>query len=289
MSIYATHKISNVISISKIFTIHYYEFNKDYKFSGEAHDFWEMVYVDKGEIVVTAGENDIRMKQGEIIFHPPGEYHNIQANGITAPNVFIISFECRSSAINGLIGKYITLPKAIRTHISKIIQEAKKTFTQPMVRSENVKLELIENPVFGGEQLIRINLEALLIEILRLENEIIYFSSRETMNDHINAEILAILEKNIYNNISISQICSEINYGKTYLCTLFKNMNGYSIIEYYNMLKIAEAKKLIREKNYNFTEISNMLMFNNPHYFSLVFKKVSGMSPREYSNSVKID
>lgn len=289
MSVYVKHKISNVISISKIFTIHYYEFNKDYKFSGESHDFWEMVYVDKGEIVVTAGENDISMKQGEIIFHCPGEYHNIQANGVTAPNVFVISFECRSASMSGLVGKYITLPKHLRTYISRIIRETKNAFTQPMARSENVRLEKLENPVFGSEQLIRINLEALLIEILRIDNEIIYFSSRETMNNHINAEILNLLEQNLYNNITISDICSKINYGKTYLCTMFKNMNGYSIIEYYNMLKIAEAKKLIREKNYNFTEISNMLMFNNPHYFSQVFKKFCGMSPREYSNSVKID
>ena len=289
MSVYAKHKISNVISISKICTIHYYEFNKDYKFSGEAHDFWEMVYVDKGEIVVTAGDKDILMKQGEIIFHSPFEYHNIKANGVTAPNVFVISFECRSSAISDFSGKYMTLPKNLRTYISKIISEAKKTFTQPMVRAENVKLQLLPSPIFGGEQLIRINLEALLIEILRLDNEVIYFSSKKTMNDHINSEIVSILEQNLYNNIDISYICSQINYGKTYLCTLFKNMNGYSIIEYYNILKIAEAKKLIREKNYNFTEISNMLMFNNPHYFSQVFKKITGMSPREYSNSVKID
>ncbi len=289
MSVYAKHKISNVISISKICTIHYYEFNKDYKFSGESHDFWEMVYVDKGEIVVTAGENDIRMKQGEIIFHCPGEYHNIQANGVTAPNVFVISFECHSSSMLDFTGKYITLPKTLRSYISKIIYEANNTFTQPMARSENVRLERLENPFFGGEQLIRINLEALLIEILRLDNETIYFSSRETMNNHINAEIHTLLEQNIYNNITISDICAKINYGKTYLCTMFKSMNGYSIIEYYNMLKIAEAKKLIREKNYNFTEISNLLMFNNPHYFSQVFKKFCGMSPREYSNSVKMD
>ena len=59
-------------------------------------------------------------------------------------------------------------------------------------------------------------------------------------------------------------------------------------MEYVNILKIAEAKKLIREKNNNFMQISNMLNFNNPHYFSKVFKKITGLSPREYMNTVNI-
>ena len=92
----------------------------------------------------------------------------------------------------------------------------------------------------------------------------------------------------IYGNINLDKICKEVNYGKTYICTRFKAVMGYSVMEYVNILKIAEAKKLIREKNHNFMQISNMLNFNNPHYFSKVFKKITGLSPREYMNTVNI-
>jgi hypothetical protein len=44
------------ILITKLYTVHYFEYSKDYKFSGEAHDFWEFVYVDKGEITAVAGD-----------------------------------------------------------------------------------------------------------------------------------------------------------------------------------------------------------------------------------------
>ena len=50
--------------------------------------------------------------------------------------------------------------------------------------------------------------------------------------------------------------------------------------------KIKEAKKLIREEQYNITQISYMLAFDNPHYFSRVFKRITNMTPTQYKNSV---
>jgi YesN/AraC family two-component response regulator len=47
-----------------------------------------------------------------------------------------------------------------------------------------------------------------------------------------------------------------------------------------------EAKKLIREGKYNFSQISEMLFFDTPQYFSIKFKKHTGMSPMEYKNSI---
>ena len=44
---------------------------------------------------------------------------------------------------------------------------------------------------------------------------------------------------------------------------------------------------MIRENAYNFTEISEMLGFSTPHYFSTVFKKTINMTPSEYANSIK--
>ncbi len=71
-----------------------------------------------------------------------------------------------------------------------------------------------------------------------------------------------------------------------YISRIFNKSCGYTIIAYYAELKIKEAKKLIREDRYSFAEISNMLCFNNPHYFTRVFKKTANMTPKDYKNSV---
>ena len=58
-------------------------------------------------------------------------------------------------------------------------------------------------------------------------------------------------------------------------------------MEYFTRLKVDAAKSMIRENEYNFTEISTALGFNNSQYFTTVFRRVSGMTPSEYANSVK--
>ena len=57
-------------------------------------------------------------------------------------------------------------------------------------------------------------------------------------------------------------------------------------MKYYNGLKIKEARKLIREGRYNMTQISDMLHFDNPQYFSKCFKAYTNMTPREYKASI---
>ena len=60
--------MSNIITINKIATINYYEFDKDYSHIGESHNFWEMVYADKGELYVMAKDKEYQLKQGEAFF-----------------------------------------------------------------------------------------------------------------------------------------------------------------------------------------------------------------------------
>ena len=48
--------LRNSISVSKIYSIHYFEYMSDFTFEGESHNFWEFICVDKGEVGVTAGD-----------------------------------------------------------------------------------------------------------------------------------------------------------------------------------------------------------------------------------------
>ena len=76
------------INVENIITIFYMEFSKDFVFDGERHDFWEMVYIDRGEIVCTADQRQFVLKGGELTFHKPNEFHAIRSNG----TVTVVSF-----------------------------------------------------------------------------------------------------------------------------------------------------------------------------------------------------
>ena len=184
----------------------------------------------------------------------------------------------------------MTLPEYLRSYIKTLIREGRETFILPFNNPELRELKPSDTPPFGGQQIIRTTLEQLLIMLIRTQEQRskapIIFPDKESMDNHLVNAVLDILKDNIYGTITVEEICSKLNYSKTYISKIFNKNCHCTIVEFYTDLKIKEAKKLIRENAYTFTEISNMLCFNNPHYFSRVFKKKTNMTPREYLNSV---
>ena len=98
MQQYIKTKPQNLIRVSRIVTIHYHEFGPSFVFSGEKHDFWELVYVDKGTVRIRRDEDEITLTQAQLLFHRPNEFHTIRSLD-SSPNVFVISFTCRSEAM----------------------------------------------------------------------------------------------------------------------------------------------------------------------------------------------
>ena len=287
---YIKHKLVNVINVTKIVTMHYFEFDKNFHFPGEVHDFWEMVYVDSGEVLITADKNNYILKRGELIFHKPNEFHTISSNKKTPANVFVISFASVSKSMTYFKNRKMVLPEPLKHYIKTLIREGRETFDLPFNNPELRELKLHATSPFGSQQIIRTTLEQLLIMLIRTQEQHSkapsIFPDKESMDNHLVNAVSDILKEHIYSTITVEEICSKLNYSKTYISKIFNQNCHCTIVEYYTDLKIKEAKKLIRENTYTFTEISNMLCFNNPHYFSRVFKSKTNMTPREYLNSV---
>ncbi len=55
-TVYISKRCKNIINVTSIITLHYFEFPKSYIFPGESHAFWELLYVDKGEFIVTTDQ-----------------------------------------------------------------------------------------------------------------------------------------------------------------------------------------------------------------------------------------
>ncbi len=96
------------LQVDRIVTVHDFEYSSNYAFVGEQHDFWEFVYVDKGEIEVCADQRELVLKKGELLFHKPGEFHSLRANG-GGPNLVIASFFCDSPAMEFFNQRLVTV------------------------------------------------------------------------------------------------------------------------------------------------------------------------------------
>ena len=123
-------RLNDEIVIKKLYTVHYFEYSSKYRFTGERHDFWEFVYADKSDVTVVADDKEIFLEQGSIIFHKPNEWHNIFANGRTAPNVAIVTFECNSEAMRFFEGKILNVGQEQKKILSQIIAEYTNGFSR---------------------------------------------------------------------------------------------------------------------------------------------------------------
>lgn len=285
-------KINKVIDVDSIASIHYFEFADDFIDFPESHEPWELVYVDRGECNVVAQNEVLLLTQGEMYFHKPGELHKLSlVKGVT-PNIFIMTFSSSSVSMSYFENRKIKASMGTKQHISAIIHEATATFDLPFNTPEMKGLKLKKSDsLWGGPQSIILRLELMLIEIIR-ENHY-YADQRKTffpgdvIVDEFALKIIAFMEDRLYGKFTVTELSRELSYGKTYISKYFAKVSGYSIINYFTMMKINEAKRLIRESSHNFFEISEMLMFSNSHYFSTTFKKYTGMTPTQYKNSCK--
>ena len=279
-------------NVEKLITIFYMEFSKNFKHDGEVHDFWEMVYVDKGEMLCTADKNHFILKSGELTFHKPNEFHNLAGNKSIAPNVSIVTFECRSREMKYFEGKIFRLSSEERAILSMLFAEGLSAYRLTDTKNPLLQnLEKLDEAPIGSSQMIKNLLEIFLVMLRRNKDMFTKKMRRSYTIGGMNIsyelkKILDYLENRVYGKCSVADISREFGKSESAVKNLFSTYRGGGIIKYYNELKIEESKKLIREGKYNMTQISDLLGFDNPQYFSKCFRSHTNMSPSEYKTSI---
>lgn len=110
--------------------------------------------------------------------------------------------------------------------------------------------------------------------IMGQENQVKYSDIVETGID--------LLQENYNKNISLEEICKQISVSKNYFSFLFKQEVGISVWTYLTELRLNAAKKLLIETDMKNYEIAKQVGYDNPSYFSMLFKNHESMTPREY-------
>lgn len=115
-----------------------------------------------------------------------------------------------------------------------------------------------------------------------------YSSPTEAMQPHIPAydeslrEIISWTEQHFAEKISLEEVASMVGYNKHYFCNKFKTATGETYLQYLNNLRIFHACKLLK-KGLSLNEICDQCGFENMSYFIQLFKKIVGMTPKQYA------
>lgn len=92
------------------------------------------------------------------------------------------------------------------------------------------------------------------------------------------------IDENISRNITVSDICKNINISKNVLYKVFKENSDCTIGEYINKQRIEKAKYLLKNSSLNTPQIAENVGIDNYTYFCKLFKKQTGLTPKKYKN-----
>ena len=263
--------ISSSLDISEIYTKFYQEKGTNYNFSGEKHSYWELTYVDKGELLTTIDGVSYHLKQGDLIFYAPMQFHTQSTFEKISSSYLTINFKMNFNHADLLCNKIFSLKRDSYFIVTRLIEE-------------------LSNDNLYSNDLSLCYLKQLIIQMLRLDNS--HFHSKptthmqQTYENELLNDILLYIDDNIYEKISVSTLCEHFCISTSMLHSLFrKNMNN-TAKNYINELKLSKSKELIRNSTHTLSEISEMLGFSSIHYFSKKFKSYFNISPTEYSKSI---
>ena len=281
--------IERPVRVDRVVTVHYFEYSSNYYFEGEQHDFWEFLYVDKGEVDVLAGGRRLRLGRGSLLFHPPGEFHALRATGGTAPNLVVVSFFCGCEALSRLGDEIYPTGETERALIGGIVAEAERAFETPLDDPATTALKRRKCAPFGSEQLVAAYIEELLIRLLRVGATGV--ESGGPMEAQSRNEVFLRVDKYLSERLAqpltLDRICRDNLVGRSRLQQIFHAETGGGGMEHFGRRKVEAAKEMIRRDDGNFTEIAHRLGYQSIYYFSRHFKKVTGMTPSEYASGVR--
>lgn len=118
--------------------------------------------------------------------------------------------------------------------------------------------------------------------IKKINNRIVTIINQEKESNVIILRAKQFINKHFCENISLEVVSEHLSLSPSYFSSLFSRATGESFIDYVTNLRIDLAKELIKSAKYKVYEISEMVGYDNPHYFSRIFKKVVGVSPLDF-------
>lgn len=108
--------------------------------------------------------------------------------------------------------------------------------------------------------------------------------SRE--NNHSISAAKEFMWGNYTRRITLDEIAGHVHLNPQYLSVLFKRETGESVVDYLTNLRIEQAKTVLKESTLPINEIARSIGYDDPDYFSRVFRRRCGMSPRQYRSIV---
>ncbi|HEY4430895.1 MAG TPA: AraC family transcriptional regulator [Paenibacillus sp.] len=247
--------------------------------SDHYHDTYEIYYLLAGERSYYINNLIYTLRKGDLIFINKNELHRTTSKGSASHERILINFEevflQKTLANYDLIFPFLT---------------AQSLLLRPGVHDQGI-IEYILFTLLKEQEERRSQhipyLQTLLIQLF-IEMNRVQEISREPIAPESSEkqlkvyEIIDYLHAHYADKLTLVQLSETFFISSTYLCRLFKQTTGFTIIEYLNYIRIKEAQRLLQSTDAKVTTIAENTGFDSIAHFGRVFKQIVNRSPLQY-------
>lgn len=277
-------------STQKLFEIHIEEL-LSWEKRAHTHNFFEIVYVEKGAGLQCINQHEFKYCEGNIFLLPPLDCHSFK---IEKPSTFYFirftdyyflnddghtNYSSWFDRIAYIVANYNKIPGDI------IPSEREREFIIKNIKYihlEHLASDSYSEPIITGAVAAILNIMARSIEKKYVD--------KANENDNRFGEVLRYINTNIINNeqLRVPLLADKFNISKTYFSEYFKKQAGLSLADYIikSKLRIVETKVL--HTDLSLKEIAYQLNFTDSSHLAKSFKKAYGMTIKEFKNSGQI-
>lgn len=257
--------------IKEIYAYYYQVRNHNYTFPGEKHNFWELTFIDNGSLSTSVDGEEYQLKEMDLILYAPDQFHTQSNPSDQSCSYLTILFDM------DLSDDFLITNRVYHAH-------------RELHRALNDFIKVSNNGMLYDNELMLCYLKELIIRVLQYDfleaSPVASSPMQQKFENELLNEIIIFINDNIYEQLTIEDICLKFSISRSSLQTLFKNNLNVAPKQYISNLKLAKSKLLIKESIYTISEISSMLGFTSIHYFSRKFKQVFGITPSDYAKTI---
>ena len=231
----------------------------------QRNDYY-LLYMISGSMEVLLGETTVNIKSGDVVIFPPHERYRYYFSGGDSLDYMWVHFT------GSYAGRFLEecglspLPFCASTaNDQKIVRRFKKLFDCYESGDELQKYELSAH------------LEQIIIAVSKEINATREHRSLERSLRYIHAEYM--------NKISIPQLAAMENLSNSRYITLFNKQMGISPTSYIIKLRMDAARELLQTTDLSVKQVGILVGYTDAHFFSKLFKKYVGISPKSYSEN----
>ena len=244
--------------------------NKPLEYPLHHHDYYELEIVAEGELLHECNGKSMVLKRGDAYILSPNDVHRLVPFQKTKIyNICIYTEQCSKSLArllhNEEYPRFGRLDDNVLEELSALHEALRDT------------LDSIGQYREARTSALTTLLASRLFEMTSAEISLQTDQSYSTI-----AKAMSFIEAHLANPITLEEVAAASGYSRTYFSRLFKEIVGINFKDYLERERIELASDLLENEKMNITEISYAVGFNSFSSFWRAFKKLKGVSPREW-------